>query len=108
MEWMRQHVPALTIDRQLYLNNANKELFFNALKKTAESAPDEHGYRQLEKIRIGDAAVVKFCLWRPSKTDATVAIADLLLIGLNNSEHYISAISTNFRKPPTHDKKDHS
>jgi len=105
MEWMRQNVPSLTIDRQLYLDNANKELFFNALKKTAESAPDDQGYRQLEKIRLGDAAVAKFCLWHPSSSAPTLAIADLLLIALNHSEHYVSAISTNFRKPPTHEKK---
>ena len=111
MEWMRQNVPTLTIDRQLYVDNASKELFFNALKNTAESAPDEQGYRQLEKIRIADLAVVKFCRWPPSNSAATLAIADLLLIGLNNSEHYVSAISANFRKPPTgsRDKaKDHS
>jgi len=111
MEWMRQNVPTLTIDRQLYLDNTNKELFFNALKKTAESAPDEQGYRQLEKVRIADPAVVKFCRWPSSNSAATLAIADLLLIGLNNSEHYVSAISANFRKPQTgsHDKpKDHS
>jgi hypothetical protein len=109
MEWMRQNVPALTVDRQLYVDNANKELFFNALKKTAESAPDDQGYRQLEKIRLGDVAVAKFCLWRPSSSAATIAIGDLLLIALNHSEHYVSAISTNFRKPPSHEKKkDHS
>jgi len=109
MEWMRQNVPTLTVDRQLYLDNASKELFFNALKKTAESAPDEQGYRQLEKVRIGDVAVALFCTWRPSNSTATLAIADLLLIALNNSEHYVSAISTNFRKPASRDKpKDHS
>jgi len=104
VEWMRQNVPTLIIDRQLYLDNAKKELFFNALKTTAECAPDDYGYRQLEKVRIGDVAVAKFCQWRPSSSTPTIAISDLILIGLNHSEHYISAISTNFRKTPTHDK----
>jgi len=109
MEFMRQNVPTLTIDRQLYLDNAHKELFFNALKTTAESAPDDQGYRQLEKVRIGDAAIVKFCRWGQTNSAATLAIADLLLIALNHSEHYVSAIATNFRKPASNDKsKDHS
>jgi len=104
MEWMRQNVPALTIDRQLYLDNANKELFFNALKKTAESAPDDQGYRQLEKVRIGDSTIAKFCRWGPSNSAATLAIADLVLIGINHNEHYISAISKNFRNPTSREK----
>jgi len=109
MEWMRQNVPTLTIDRQLYLDNSKKELFFNALKQTAESAPDDQGYRQLEKVRIGEAAIPKFCRWAPSNSAATLAISDLILIGLNHTEHYVSAISANFRKPTSHDKtKDRS
>jgi hypothetical protein len=104
MEWMRQNVPTLTIDRQLYLDNANKELFFSALKKTAESAPDDQGHRQLEKVRIGDMAAATFCRWQASNSAATIAIADLILIGLNHSEHYVSAIAINFRKAVSHDK----
>jgi len=108
MEWMRQNVPSLTVDRQLYLDKTKKELFFNAIKKTAESAPDDRGFRQLEKIRLGDMAVTLLRRWSssPSNSAATIAIADLLLIGLNHCEHYVSAISTNFRKAHTasHDK----
>ena len=108
MEWMRQNVPSLMVDRQLYLDKTKKELFFNAIRKTAESAPDERGFRQLEKIRVGEAAVALLSRWSSSRSNsaATVAIADLLLIGLNHCEHYVSAISTNFRKTrkDLHDK----
>jgi hypothetical protein len=98
MEWMRHNVPTLTIDRQLYLDNPKKELFFDAVKKMAESPPDQLGFfHQMEKIRNGETAIRKLRQRYPLESTKRSTIADLLLIGLNHNEQYVSAIATNFR-----------
>jgi hypothetical protein len=96
MDWMKTNHPAFVKNRPLYLDVKHKISFFRTLQEVSKSSPDDYGYHQIEKLRIGPSAVDKFQN-KVFTISCAISLANLILIGLNKNEQYVNAISVNYR-----------
>jgi hypothetical protein len=100
LEWMRKNLPDFVRDRPFKIHNEGKEAFFDALRKIALNAKDDNDAR-LESIRLSKNAVERLIYKEGTEHNfVRKVLGDLILIALNDNQHYIRAISDNYRKQP--------
>lgn len=102
LQWMKSNMLDFVRDRPLRIGEGRLK-FFEALKDAACIAPSA-GEEEAELRRIG---CVKFSEHIVNKLRSEgglftqgvrKTLADLILIGLDNNQQYVSAISTNYRR----------
>jgi hypothetical protein len=95
LNWFNDHLPGFVTKRKLALNEHEKMLFFNTLKKLAKS-----GKRQLEMLHLSDTTRTKL-----ASDDAAFRLtihvrnfADLILVSVNKNQQHVKAVAGNYRK----------
>jgi uncharacterized protein (DUF3820 family) len=97
MDWLTK--TGYSKKQTLRLTAKEKLDFFIKLRSVAASPPDDHGYHQMEQIRIGDSAVDRF-LSSLLSLDTQTTLGDLLLIGISKNMPHVQAIAKNYRRLP--------
>jgi hypothetical protein len=95
LEWMKENASDFVIKRPLRMGKRKQMKFINALCALSEKQSMD---RHIERVQISDNAAMQFQdLCNSSKKDKLV-FSDLILIGLNDNQQYVSAISSNYRQ----------
>jgi hypothetical protein len=103
LHWMKSNLGDFVRDRPLRIGGDGKLKFFTALRDISfDSRPASDGEDavvQIESIHLSPRVVRKMMFEEGQSSEATKkTLADLLLIGLDDNQQYVSAISTNCRR----------
>jgi hypothetical protein len=95
LEWSKENIPRFVKDRPMHMSNAEKLLFFRALKDLSYQEP---GCRHLQILLMSDPAAQLQLRSEHFTAQEQRMLADLVLIGLNKNAPYVSAIAPNYRQ----------
>ena len=95
---MRQNFPDFVERRREFLSEAEKNTFFHAMRKHAQS-----NERSMEMLQMSDIVRTKFCsdeMAARMEFDKTLArnIADLVLVTMSKNQQHVKAIAANSGK----------
>jgi hypothetical protein len=94
---MKENASDFVIKRPLRMGKSKQFQFFAALCRLSEKQSID---RHLERIQISDNAALQFQKLCKSSKKERLIFSDLILIGLNDNQQYVSAISSNYRQQP--------
>jgi hypothetical protein len=111
LNWMKSNLGDFVRDRPLRIGGDGRLKFFTALREIAfdsvSTNEGEDAVVRLESIHLSPRVVQKMKLEEGQSYQASKkTLADLILIGLDGNQQYVSAISTNCRRGARNKKTD--
>ena len=98
MNWFKDNIKEFILQRPMRLPKDGRVKLFNALcKVAARPLPDGDTTRHLESIHLAECALDKISAVHRKEDYLKMIYSDLMMIGFNQNQQYVSAISHNYR-----------
>jgi hypothetical protein len=99
LTWMKTNTPEFVKNRPLRMNKAGRAKFFKAMRGKAKETNTED--RRIEKLHFSDNIQNSLELMPHITNRDALIFGDLMLIGINDNQQFISAIAENYRNQVT-------